>query len=189
MGHRPRDRLHGAVRRGKSTPFLGSAEPLEMRARKTGRVILNSTDKPWSQYFCCMLAGNADFVREHPVATKRALRAVLKANDLCASDPQGVSRGSSIGVHAALRLCPPDADRASLRKLARVRSRTRCGSMRCGCTRSASSPRAPIRSSRRHRLALRQRAQARAEGVSQRHANPIGEASECCRPSPLFLLG
>jgi NitT/TauT family transport system substrate-binding protein len=68
-------------------------ESLEMRARKVGRVILNSTeDRPWSQYFCCMLAGNTDFIREHPVATKRVLRAVLKANDLCASDPQRVSR-------------------------------------------------------------------------------------------------
>ena len=30
-----------------------------------------ATDKPWSQYFCCMLVGNTDFVRNHPVATKR----------------------------------------------------------------------------------------------------------------------
>jgi NitT/TauT family transport system substrate-binding protein len=68
-------------------------ESLELRARKAGRVILNSTqDRPWSQYFCCMLAGSADFIGEHPVATKRALRAVLKAKDLCASDPRLVSR-------------------------------------------------------------------------------------------------
>jgi NitT/TauT family transport system substrate-binding protein len=31
-------------------------------------------------------------VREHPVATKRALRAILKANDLCATDPEQVGR-------------------------------------------------------------------------------------------------
>ena len=50
-----------------------------MRARKIGRVILNSTeDRPWSQYFCCMLAGNTDFIREHPVATKRVLRAASR---------------------------------------------------------------------------------------------------------------
>jgi NitT/TauT family transport system substrate-binding protein len=34
-----------------------------------------------------MLGGNADYVRMHPVATKRVLRAILKATDLCASDP------------------------------------------------------------------------------------------------------
>ena len=32
--------------------------------------------------------GNADFVRQHPIATKRVLRAFLKATDLCASDPR-----------------------------------------------------------------------------------------------------
>jgi NitT/TauT family transport system substrate-binding protein len=63
-------------------------EPQELRAQKVGRVILNTTtDKPWSQYFCCVLVGNSEFVRNHPVATKRALRAILKANDVCAADP------------------------------------------------------------------------------------------------------
>ena len=60
-----------------------------MRARKVGgHVVVNSsTDRPWSQYFCCMLAGNRDFVRKHPIATKRVLRAILKATDFCATDP------------------------------------------------------------------------------------------------------
>ena len=64
-------------------------EPQELRARKIGRVILNmATDKPWSQYFCCMLFGNREFVRDHPVATKRFLRAILKATDICATEPE-----------------------------------------------------------------------------------------------------
>jgi hypothetical protein len=33
------------------------------------------TDRPWSPYFCCILAGNRDYVSEYPVATKRVLRA------------------------------------------------------------------------------------------------------------------
>ena len=33
-----------------------------------------------------------DFVREHPVATKRALRAFLKAADLCAQEPERVAK-------------------------------------------------------------------------------------------------
>jgi NitT/TauT family transport system substrate-binding protein len=58
----------------------------QWRARKTGHVILSmTTDRPWSQYFCCVLSANRDFVRKHPVATKRAMRAILKGADLCAN--------------------------------------------------------------------------------------------------------
>jgi NitT/TauT family transport system substrate-binding protein len=75
---------------GRVDAFLGfPPEPQELRDRKIGRVIVNTTtDKPWSQYFCCMLAGNREFVRAHPVATKRVLRAILKANDICAAEPE-----------------------------------------------------------------------------------------------------
>ena len=63
--------------------------PQELRAKQIGHVIVNSTvDRPWSQYFCCIVAGNREFVRKHPVATKRALRALLKAADVCALDPE-----------------------------------------------------------------------------------------------------
>ena len=34
-----------------------------------------------------MLASSRDYVRKYPVATKRVLRAVLKAADLCAAEP------------------------------------------------------------------------------------------------------
>jgi NitT/TauT family transport system substrate-binding protein len=79
---------------GKIDAFLGTPpEPQELRARAIGRVIVNSAlDRPWSQQFCCMLTGNRDFVRKNPVATKRALRAILKATDFCVSDPAGVAR-------------------------------------------------------------------------------------------------
>jgi len=56
-------------------------------------MILNSaTDRPWSQYFCCLLGGDREYVRKYPVATKRVLRAILKAADLCASDPARAAR-------------------------------------------------------------------------------------------------
>jgi NitT/TauT family transport system substrate-binding protein len=79
---------------GKIDAFLGfPPEPQELRARKIGRVIVNSTlDRPWSQYFCCMLAGNRDYVRGHPIATKRFLRAIIKATDLCVSQPERVAQ-------------------------------------------------------------------------------------------------
>jgi NitT/TauT family transport system substrate-binding protein len=64
-------------------------EPQELRARKIGRAILNTTiDVPWSHYFCCMFYGRRQFVRDYPVATKRFLRAVLKASDMCALQPE-----------------------------------------------------------------------------------------------------
>ncbi len=65
----------------------------ELRAKKIGHVVVNSMmDKPWSQYFCCMVAANKEFVRKHPAATRRALRAILKATDLCAHEPERVAR-------------------------------------------------------------------------------------------------
>jgi NitT/TauT family transport system substrate-binding protein len=55
-------------------------------------VVSSMMDRPWSQYFCCMVAGNRAFVRNHPVATKRALRALLKAADVCAREPERAAR-------------------------------------------------------------------------------------------------
>jgi NitT/TauT family transport system substrate-binding protein len=65
----------------------------ELHARNFGHVILNSTlDRPWSQYFCCMLVGASDFVRQNPIATKRVLRAMVRANDICAAKPDWVAQ-------------------------------------------------------------------------------------------------
>jgi len=74
---------------GKVDAFLGfPPEPQELRARHIGHVILDTTlDRPWSQYFCCMLVGNREYVGNYPVATKRVLRAILKAAEFCASEP------------------------------------------------------------------------------------------------------
>jgi len=79
---------------GKIDAYLGfPPEPQELRAKQIGHVVVNSSvDRPWSQYFCCIVAGNQEFVRKHPVATKRALRAILKAADLCALEPEQAAR-------------------------------------------------------------------------------------------------
>jgi NitT/TauT family transport system substrate-binding protein len=61
----------------------------ELRAKQIGHVVVNSAiDRPWSQYFCCMIIGHRAFIHKHPVATKRAMRAILKAADLCALEPE-----------------------------------------------------------------------------------------------------
>jgi NitT/TauT family transport system substrate-binding protein len=79
---------------GKIDGFLGfPPEPQELRARHAGRIIVNTAlDRPWSQYFCCMLVGNREFVHKNPVATKRVVRAILKTTDLCDSEPERVVR-------------------------------------------------------------------------------------------------
>jgi NitT/TauT family transport system substrate-binding protein len=79
---------------GKIDAFLATPpDPQELRERGIGHVVVNSvTDRPWSQYFCCMVVCHREFARAHPVATKRALRAILKAADACASDPAPVAR-------------------------------------------------------------------------------------------------
>ena len=67
--------------------------PQELRQKNIGHVIVSSgLDRPWSQYFCCIVAGNREFVRRHPVATKRALRAIVKAANFCAAEPERAAR-------------------------------------------------------------------------------------------------
>jgi NitT/TauT family transport system substrate-binding protein len=79
---------------GKIDAYLAiPPEPQELRARGFRHVIFNSiVDLPWSQYFCCMLCGNRDYVRRYPGATKSVLRAFLKAADLCVADPKLAAR-------------------------------------------------------------------------------------------------
>jgi NitT/TauT family transport system substrate-binding protein len=81
---------------GKIDAFLAfPPEPQELGARKAGHVIVSTAaDRPWSQYFCCMLSGNREFVQKHPVATKRVLRAIHKATDLCATEPRRAAQSA-----------------------------------------------------------------------------------------------
>jgi NitT/TauT family transport system substrate-binding protein len=80
--------------KGEIDAYMGfPPDPQELRAKKIGRVLLNSAvDRPWSQYFCCMVAGNREYVRKNPAAAKRALRAILKADQMCSLEPQHVAR-------------------------------------------------------------------------------------------------
>jgi len=65
----------------------------ELRAKKIGHVVVDSTsDRPWSQYFCCMIVAARDFPKKYPVAAKRAVRAIMKANAICTQEPERVAR-------------------------------------------------------------------------------------------------
>jgi NitT/TauT family transport system substrate-binding protein len=74
----------------KIDAFLGfPPQTLELRAKQIGHVVVNSAlDRPWSQYFCCVVYARREFAQKYPVATKRALRAILKATDICALEPE-----------------------------------------------------------------------------------------------------
>jgi NitT/TauT family transport system substrate-binding protein len=79
---------------GKIDAYMGlPPEPQQLHARGFNHVVVRTAlDPPWSQYFCCVLAGNRQFVAKYPGATKRVIRAFLKAADLCASDPERAAR-------------------------------------------------------------------------------------------------
>src|SRR5262245_45553981 len=58
---------------GRADAFLGfPPQPQELRARRIGRVIVNTTtDRPWSQYFCCVAVARREFTARYPEATRR----------------------------------------------------------------------------------------------------------------------
>jgi NitT/TauT family transport system substrate-binding protein len=79
---------------GKVDAFIAASPVLqEVRAKNIGHVIVSSiADRPWSQYYCCLLGTGAEFAHKYPVATKRLLRAVLRGADLCVSQPARVAQ-------------------------------------------------------------------------------------------------
>ena len=79
---------------GKIDAFLGFPPETQLvLAHKIGHSILNTTvDSPWSHYYCCLLGGTTDFVTKYPIATKRVVRAFLKAVDICRTQPALAAR-------------------------------------------------------------------------------------------------
>jgi len=76
-------------KQGKIDAFMSFPPgPQQLREQGIGRVLVDTNiDRPWSQYFCCLMLGTRQFITKYPIATKRALRALMKANDLVAKDP------------------------------------------------------------------------------------------------------
>ena len=79
---------------GKADAYLAFApQGYDLRKQGFTRVILNTTtDRPWSQYFCCIVLARRQFMEKYPIATKRALRAFIKATDLCDRNPERAAR-------------------------------------------------------------------------------------------------
>ncbi|HEV3363275.1 MAG TPA: ABC transporter substrate-binding protein [Acidimicrobiia bacterium] len=65
----------------------------DLKRKGIGHVVVNSiSDPPWSNYYCCSPVAQRDWLEKHPVAAKRALRAMLKGADVVAKDPLGTAR-------------------------------------------------------------------------------------------------
>jgi NitT/TauT family transport system substrate-binding protein len=97
-----RDEARELFLAGKVDAFIAyPPDAQEFKAKKIGNLVVHSAvDRPWSQNYCCMLTGNQKFVQKNPVATKRALRAILKATDICARDPQRAAEVLLAGGYA-----------------------------------------------------------------------------------------
>ena len=71
----------------------GAQGPILRRRNAPGHVIFDTmTAKPWSQYGCCHLVANRAWARQNPNAAKRVTRAVLRATDAAAKDPERAAR-------------------------------------------------------------------------------------------------
>ncbi len=84
-----KDEAMRLFREGKIDAFITFPPwPQELINQGIGHLLVDTNiDKPWSQYFCCLVAGQSYFIKKNPIATKRALRAILKANDIVAKNP------------------------------------------------------------------------------------------------------
>ena len=119
-----------------------------------GHVIVNSAvDRPWSQYFCCMLVGQPG-IRPRSSDCDQAGDCAPSSRPPTSAPPSRSGRRSAgrWWVHQALRLRAPDADRAAVRQLAGVRPRGHAALLRAAPARgrhdqveprTSSSPRAP----------------------------------------------
>ncbi len=128
---------------GKIDAFLGfPPEPQELRARKHRPRDPERRGRPAVVGVLLLSAGGQprNSSGKHPIATKRVLRAILKADRPVRRRAGARSPGVLVdgGFTAALRLRAPDAERSAVRHAgASTIRRTPCASTRCACTRRA----------------------------------------------------
>jgi NitT/TauT family transport system substrate-binding protein len=85
----PKDEAIELFKQGKIDAFLSFPPgPQQLRAAGIGQVLVDTNvDRPWAQYYCCMITGRRDFIRNNPIATRKVIRSILRANDLVSQDP------------------------------------------------------------------------------------------------------
>jgi NitT/TauT family transport system substrate-binding protein len=86
----PKDEAIELFRRGEIDAFMSFPPgPQQLRAEGIGHTLVDTNvDRPWSQYYCCMILGRRDFIRNNPIATRKVIRSILRANDLVSQDPE-----------------------------------------------------------------------------------------------------
>jgi NitT/TauT family transport system substrate-binding protein len=86
----PQDEAIEMFKRGEIDAFMSFPPgPQQLRAAGIGHTLVDTNvDRPWSQYYCCMLLGSREFIQKNPVATKKVIRSILRANDLVSQDPE-----------------------------------------------------------------------------------------------------
>ena len=124
---------------GKADAFLGfPPEPQELRARKIGHVIISTpSGQAVVAVFLLHAVRQPEFVRDHPIATKRYLRAVLKAADYCATSRRGRAASGRCRLRRTYEYALQTLTEIPYDRWRDYDPRTRCGSTRCGCTRRA----------------------------------------------------
>jgi NitT/TauT family transport system substrate-binding protein len=85
----PKDEAIEMFKRGEIDAFMSFPPgPQQLRAAGIGHTLVDTNvDRPWSQYFCCMIIGRRDFIKNNPIATRKVIRSILRANDMVSQDP------------------------------------------------------------------------------------------------------
>ncbi len=100
LDHRPKVKPIELFEQGKIDAFLG----FPARATGSARPAYRSRHRQYRRgppvvAIFLLYAGRQSGIRAaHPVATKRVMRAILKATDLCAADPAGVAQRSPMAA-------------------------------------------------------------------------------------------
>jgi NitT/TauT family transport system substrate-binding protein len=67
--------------------------PQKLRTAGIGHTLVDTNiDRPWSQYYCCVIVGRRDFIRDNPIATRKVIRSILRANDIVSQDPMAAAQ-------------------------------------------------------------------------------------------------
>jgi NitT/TauT family transport system substrate-binding protein len=77
-------------KRGKIDAFMSFPPgPQQLKVAGIGHTLVDTNvDRPWSLYYCCMVLGRRGFIRNNPIATRKVIRSILRANDLVSQDPE-----------------------------------------------------------------------------------------------------
>ena len=148
--------------------------------KKIGRVIVSTAqDRPWEQYYCCMIVARPDFVRHYPIATKRpCVPSSEPPTSVRRTPSERRSTWSPKGSIHRYEIALDVVKSLSYTVGVPTIRRTRCASMVCGCTKGDDQDRSAEAHCAGCRLAVLERVEEGAESMKVRTAH---SASEGCK--------